>query len=387
MNDPAFDLARACAAWPPSSHGDRAIVAAARLVDWPGFLAVARRHRITALAWTALVRTGVAPPPEVAGALSEAADQAARREGLMALESARLQHLLDRAGLANQVLKGATLSALAYGRDGVKQSLDIDLLVLPEDVSAASEALTKAGYVRIAPSPDLDPARLAVAIALTREAVFRRPQDGLLVELQWRADINPLWLPGVDARSASQTARLPGWPPLRTLGPEALYPYLCAHGARHGFMRLKWLADIVALLHRAGPEDLDRLHAHAVTLGVGRASALSLRLGQRVLGLSIPDELDQRLPRVRWLVALCLDLIAGAGAREAETRPLHLYRLALLQLLLNNRGDQLVAELKLRLVSPRDRIALALPPWASLAYPLLRLPLFLARRFAALRAR
>ena len=387
MNDTAFDLARACVAWPPSPHGDRAILAAARMVDWPGFLAVARRHRITALAWAALVRTETTPPPDVAIALSDAARQATRREGLMALESARLQGLFDRAGLANLVLKGATLSALAYGRPGLKQSLDIDLLVLPDDVSSASDVLTKAGYVRVSPGPDLNPDRLAVAIAFTREAVFRRAQDGLTVELQWRADINPLWLPGVDARSASQTARLPGWPPLRTLGPEALYAYLCAHGARHGFMRLKWLADLVAMVRQAGPDALDRLHEHAVALGVGRASALSLRLGQSVLGLSLPPALDQRLPPCRRLVALCLDLMSGGGAREAETRPLHLYRLALLQLLLNDRGDQLIAELKLRLVSPRDRMALPLPSWASFVYPLLRLPLFLARRLATLRPR
>jgi len=75
------------------------------------------------------------------------------------------------------------------------------------------------------------------------------------------------------------------------------------------------------------------------------------------------------------------------GATEAEGGRLYLYRLAFLQILLNNRPDQLWEELKLRWASPRDRLALRLPPWAGFLYPVLRLPLFVIRRWRALSGR
>lgn len=387
--DPAFELAAACVVWPPSDAADAAVrEAAARISDWNAFLSIVARHRIAGLARHALVRSGAGVPAELGARLTRRADNGARRDGLMVLETARLQRLLDRAGVPNLVLKGATLNALAYGRPGLKHSLDIDLLTTPDSVRDACAVLSAAGYVRASPSADLPDAQLDVFVALTREAAFHRKADNLLVELQWRVDLNSTWLTGVDAGSPSQLAQMNDGPPLRTLGPDTLYAYLCAHGARHGFSRLKWLADVAALLARASADEIETLHARASALGVERASGLTLRLCQRLLKLPLPEALSDRLKQDRALgpmVALCMDFLTGGGAAEAETRPLYLYRLAMLQLLLNGRRDQLAAEIRLRWASPRDHITLPLPPWAGFLYPLLRLPLFLVRRLRALR--
>lgn len=389
-SDPAFALLLACVAWPPRPSSGADIRAAAdRVEDWDQVQRLVVRHRVARLVAEALDRAGVAPPPSHRRTLMARAERAARRDALMTLETARLQALLDAARIPNLVLKGATLSALAYGQTGLKQSLDIDLLILPEHVRAASGVLEAAGYAREAPTSDLPDDRLDAVVALTREGAFRRRVDGLLVELQWRTDINPTWLAGVDASSATQTAHLEGAPPLRTLAPDLLYAYLCAHGARHGFARLKWLADLGALIARQPPGQIEALHARAEALGVGRASGLSLRLCQRLLRLELPSTLSARLSGDRalaWLEALCLDFMTGGGGAESERRPLNLYRLLVLQILLNDRWDRLAAELKLRWASPRDRLAVPLPAWASFLYPVLRVPLFVARRLGGLRS-
>lgn len=385
--DPAFDLLRACVAWP--ARPADVLSAATRVADWDQLLALVIRHRVAGLVAAALEHAGVSPPHDHHRALTRRAERGGKRDARMILETARLQACLDTAGVPNLVLKGATLSALAYGQAGLKQSLDIDLLVLPEHVRRAARVLETAGYGRETPAVDLPDDRLDAIIALTREAAFRRRSDNLLVELQWRVDINPLWLAGLDASAPSQMARLNSAPPLRTLAPDLLYAYLCAHGARHGFARMKWLADLHALLARQSPDEIERLHARARALGVGRASGVTLRLCQGLLGLDLPPELSSRLARdraLRMAQALCLDFMTGGGGAEPEARPLHLYRLLLLQLLLNDRRDRLLAEVKLRWVSPRDRLALPLPAWAEFLYPLLRLPLFVARRVRALKS-
>ena len=43
---------------------------------------------------------------------------------------------------------------------------------------------------------------------------------------------------------------------IATLPPSRLLLYLCVHGALDGWLRLKWLADIGALVHAMTPEQL-----------------------------------------------------------------------------------------------------------------------------------
>jgi hypothetical protein len=73
-----------------------------------------------------------------------------------------------------------------------------------------------------------------------------------------------------------------------TLAQPELFAYLAMHGALHGWFRLKWLADLVALAAAVGPEELAEMHHRAASLRVGRCSAQALLLGERILGLTLP---------------------------------------------------------------------------------------------------
>jgi len=53
---------------------------------------------------------------------------------------------LDGRGIEAIAHKGPTLSALAFGRAGVRDSVDLDLVVRERDVTAAEQVLRGRGY-------------------------------------------------------------------------------------------------------------------------------------------------------------------------------------------------------------------------------------------------
>jgi hypothetical protein len=133
--------------------------------------------------------------------------------------------------------------------------------------------------------------------------------------------------------------------------------YLCVHGAVHQWFRLKWLADMGALLAQMPQREREFFHDLAVARGTGAAAGQAILLCHRVLGLSLSpgflaalqaNALFSRLERV------ALDKVA-APAYEGELHEdvFHL---------------------------PRGYRTISLPRSLVFLYPLLRLPLWLQRK-------
>jgi hypothetical protein len=386
-----FALACACAMWPPSPARNTAVTsAAAKVSDWGRFLRVVRRHRLDGMVNHALASAGVAIPPDAAAALEQRAAMIARRNLTMAEESARLQRTFDKAGVANLVLKGAAVTALAYGNDPVKQAWDIDLVVPPEQVESAIVLLGMAGYRMVSPAEQLTIKQLRIYVALGREFILAG-RDQIFVELKWTLDQNPSVLPGINARSASQVVIGPGGASVRTLSTDDLFSYICVHGGRHCFSRLKWLADIGALLAQEPPEEIDRLYRAAAQRGAGRPAGEALLLCRQFLNAAIPPALVAELEADRAVVRLArasvLTMAGGDGEQELLGRRVATVRVLFAHFLLGKGPAFLRSELRLKWVSARDHMQTPLPRWAGFLYPVIRLPLFVLRRVRNLTAR
>ena len=83
---------------------------------------------------------------------------------------------------------------------------------------------------------------------LRKDLGFVHEATGLRIELHWRLFLNPHAMAETSIMAASRVVPLAGAAGLRTLGEEDLFAYLCMHGALHWWNRLKWLADVNALL-------------------------------------------------------------------------------------------------------------------------------------------
>lgn len=339
---------------------------------------VARRHQVSALVAARLTQAGQPVP----GRLAKQADAAQRRALKQLGLALDLVAVLERAGICTVLLKGVALSQRAFGSPLLRGAVDIDLLVRPQDVGAAWQALARAGLRQVTPPTPLEGARLALFCRAAKDSLHRYPVGGPVLELHWRLSdelAEPLMPP--DA-ALTMIALAPGRS-VRVLDDPTLFLYLCTHGAAHGWARIKWLADVAALLHHS-PDGGHALWQHAAAKGGTIAAGSAVILAQELFGLAPPSGF--RRPRgVRIAVLLWLARRiqrAGQGARELEPTPWRGWAEMLAKMLVAAGWRQRLSVLRRIGLASEDIARVPLPDPLIWLYPVLRVPLLVYRRAA-----
>ncbi|MFZ5670784.1 MAG: nucleotidyltransferase family protein [Pseudomonadota bacterium] len=373
-----FRLVAASILWPPSARRVAAVRAAAAAgVDWAAVAAVARRHRVTALAVDGMRRAGLDPPPDLVAAARAEAERAL----FVAAETARLDRLLREAGLSPTTFKGAGLALDAYGDVGLRHSGDIDLLIDEADAPAAWAVLAANGYERLWPPGDMTGARLKTFFLIAKDSAFRHKAYRIRIDLHWRLSNSPR-----DAASGDRGLSVAGRE-VRTFDRDTQFVYLCEHAAHHAWMRLKWLADIAALLEQTsdgGAAYWSEDGRRGSRLGV-EASA---RLAARLMGANYPPAFPAKAGwRVRLLTAMAMRaLTAGGGVAEVHGTAYGAALAALSEILTARRAGPDRRDFVRLGFSIEDMILAPLPDALHGLYPLLRAPLWLWRRATGFRA-
>lgn len=379
-----FALVAACCRWPPTAE----VVAdvqrrAAGALDWRLVLRVAARHRVIGLVYHALHAAGVPCPEDVQAILERKGGAIARQNLALAAETLRLQRHFDAAGIAAVVLKGASLAQRAYGSTAFKHGRDIDLVVPPAHAFAALRILEDDGYALVDPARELTDAQRHAYIARGYQMELFDARRGTRVELHWRLCENPHLLAGIDAFADGQSVPVAGGT-VRTLNDADLFAYLCVHGADHFWFRLKWLADLNALLGTMDAAGLGALYAHAQAHGAGLCAGQALLLCERILGLRLPAVLHDVLVRdrgVRRLVAISLGNMIGANPAAEPVLDAARQAAELRWRFLLGRGTRfLLAQGGIAVTAPADVLRWPLPPALRFVYPLVRLPSWVMRR-------
>jgi hypothetical protein len=303
---------------------------------------------------------------------------------VLAAEALRLQHLFDDAGLSVLFLKGASLAALAYNNLALRSAKDIDLLVSPETIPAATALMSRAGYRRFDPPPDVTDAQLRLLMTLRRDLSFINEHTGLQVELHWQLFLNPYAMDQTSVMAASRLVPLAGSTGLRTLGEEDLFTYLCVHGALHWWNQLKWLADVGALIGAAPEDDAMRFKHAAEARGAGRAATYAMSLSRRLLDVPLPTSLITAAGKsyqMRWLEETALrTMTIGYGEQEPGQVRFGTTRGSLSTLLLGQGWRYRLTELRNLLANESDVLAVPLPARLRFLYPILRLPFWAWRQ-------
>ncbi|HEX8444161.1 MAG TPA: nucleotidyltransferase family protein [Allosphingosinicella sp.] len=381
---PEFLLAAACCRWPPGSERNRAVQAAATGVDWTKLLAVARRQRVEGLVNLALRQAAVSPPDEIAADLSRAAAEIARTNLTFVAESGRLLRIFENASIAALFVKGATLDMLAYGSIAYKRARDIDILIRPEQLLAACTLLLDAGYQRVVPGPEIGSDRFERWVALCKETSWLHRQSGIIVEIHTGLVDAPELLAGIDADSPRQQVEVAPGLALPTLRTEELFAYLCVHGATHAWARLKWIADLGALLSRHAPDAIEHLYRASLPLNAGRPAAQALLLCHQLFATPLPELLLAELrsnPVNRRLVSVALGVMAGRrSGSELDDTILGTLPIHLSHFLLAEGWRYKGAELGRKLRSHEDQARIRLPRPLAFLYPVIAVPSWLWRR-------
>ena len=323
-----------------------------------------------------LAHAGLPVPPGV----SQQAQRTLRSALRNTSEALRLQRIMEQAGIQPVFLKGSALAVRAYGSIGVRDSIDIDMVVPPGAVAHAWSLLEQAGYVMTAPARRLSPGVLRAYQKSAKDSAHRHPQRKVKVELHWR--LSEAGGSAMPADGDCRMVEIPGTgTALRTLADAPLFAYLCTHGAGHAWARLKWLADIAALL--AISEDQGAaLWAGAQAAGAVRPAASAILLSNTVFGTPLPPGfVAPRSIRLRLLNRLALRVMeAGGGARELSDTPWNGVVEPTATLLTLSSGRDAWSQLRRIAIPAEDVVLLRLPSGLGMLYPLLRVPMWIWKR-------
>jgi len=194
------------------------------------------------------------------------------------LQVVDLVNWLTGAGIPTIVLKGPAIGIEAYGDCSRRTFGDIDLLVPKSDLTAAHELLLARGF-----TPGFDPDMVGALVSGQHALEFAG--RGLPVEVHWsllsrhlRFDLGPdeLWR---DARALQCAGS-----EITGLAPHHLFLYLCAHGAKHGWMIFRWICDVAQLAQRLTAPEAERVVDLARRTNSRRIVALALRLVRETFG-------------------------------------------------------------------------------------------------------
>lgn len=258
----------------------------------------------------------------------------------LAAETQRLCDLAETAGIPAVVLKGTPLALLAYDTVHTKHAKDIDLAVSSDDRTAMGMVLTEAGY-------------LGTGTPNGKDEPWYHTRKRIQVELHVALVDHPSWLPGLVPGPDLPRQWVGEGRGVPTLVSGDLFAYLCVHGSTHGWSRLKWLADVAALLSCRTPDEIVGLYKHASAQGAERHVAAALLLCSDLLGIRLRFDHEAALRRrvlIRWLVGNARRSYVGRNETiEMDTMPLSTLRIHLAQIVatigLRDRGLLITAKL------------------------------------------
>lgn len=283
---PEFELVLACLRWPQDQvDGDRIRSLADQPIDWPHVVQIVRHHKVVPLFLRNFETFADGLMPEATTAILRTERQindhiCRRRAGHLVT----LQRLFREQQVDLRIFKGIPLSITAYQDPTLRDTGDIDLLIAEKHIFKAGEILRSLGYARFEPRARLTPRRLRSYLAHQKDFSYEHPLAGVVIDLHWRLFRNPFLPSNAGLDQVGEAWVDVGSEAIATFAGPRLLLYLCVHGALDGWLRLKWLADIGALLHTMTAEEIIATATLATEQQAFPQFSAALLLCQQMLG-------------------------------------------------------------------------------------------------------
>jgi len=246
----AFDLIEACST-PCLSDAAMARIRtrADAITDWSAVAELAAFYRAAPILHARLQSSAVrGVPPEILAGLHKSHLANTVRTARLAHTLGELCAALADAGIPVLSFKGPLLAQQAYDDPSLRQFDDLDLMVHQPDLQRAKHVIESMDYAEVLGLPS----RIETSPFRPSKPYTLRHRDGshdidlschLLHDyFSFRFAPDLLW-------GEPHTATVDGHV-VHTIPPEALFLYLCLHGAKHLWSRPAWIADVAGLLCR-----------------------------------------------------------------------------------------------------------------------------------------
>ena len=257
------------------------------------------------------------------------------------------RHLQTR-GLEVLPYKGPVLAERLYGNVAMRQFSDLDLLIRSADLPAIKDGLAELGYE---PGLRLEKAAERDYLKSGYEYTFDGARGRNLLELKWQI-LPRFYSIGFDVNEFFQRASVVTieGQRLRTLCDQDLMLVLCVHAAKHAWKQISWLCEIIQLA-RSHAIDWKALRAEAESLGITRIVAVTFLLAQKLLGATLPVELEiEKDAGAEILVQRIVPLTVG----EEEFNPESMAYFRLMMAVRERRRDRFAFWWRLYLLRARE---------------------------------
>jgi len=222
--------------------------------------------------------------------------------------------------------KGPVLAETLYGDVSMRQFSDLDLLVRRDDVVKIKKLLAEIGYEA---GLNLNANEQKAHLKYGYEYTFNGPRGDNLIEIQWQIlprfysvdfDVAGFFERAIDTRVNGVS--------VRTLSNRDLFLVLSVHAAKHAWVRLCWLCDLVELAKR----DLDwqAIHEQARALGIQRIVAVTFLLARRLLAGQLPGAIERFIVKDADAASLADQIVPTiTGAEQIDVESLAYFGLML----------------------------------------------------------
>jgi hypothetical protein len=303
-------------------HTGKAQLAEMAELDWERLMASATKHGVRPLLYERLsaVASSMGVPDAVLVPLRESFLMNSLRNGVLYRDLRAVLEVFQQQSIPVIVLKGAHLAQLVYKSIGSRQMADTDLLVRPDDLRRAAEALLAGGY-----ACELEPGTIE-AWRIQHPGSHHLPYftnpPHPRIELHWTIGAPPSSREAPDVWAEAGSAHIAGVI-TQVLSPEDLLIHLCLHSRRHWFSQgLRPVCDLsAAVRHYQGDLNWSKVVAKARAWRAERWVHLGLWLGKTLLQAPVPEAALTALQpdglEDRW-AALTVDIVLSGAEAPPE---------------------------------------------------------------------
>lgn len=177
-----------------------------------------------------------------------------------------------------KVVKGVGLAATWYNEISDRHFGDIDLLVeAPDDVLQLENILLAKGCIAYESCSAYPPRLQSLYFRTAKDSSYLLPDGDGLLELHWLKPDQGIF-PGFMAVGSAYDAISYSGLSLKVLKPAEQFLYLCGHGSRSTWRRLKWLVDVYLLSQTFKDADWEKVSTLARKEGMVKHLAITVRM-------------------------------------------------------------------------------------------------------------